>query len=49
MKDNADIAAAIETTIRQNAGLIGDETMAMDADASDDQGGLDEGGAALEA
>ncbi len=49
LKDNADIAAAIETTIRQNAGLIGDETMAMDADASDDQGGLDEGGAALEA
>jgi len=52
LKDNPDISAAIETVIRQNAGLISDEAMAMDADSSDDSGDpgeLDGDGTALEA
>ncbi len=52
LKDNPDISAAIETVIRQNAGLISDEAMAMDADSSDDPGDpgeLDGDGTALEA
>jgi recombination protein RecA len=52
LKDNPDIATAIETVIRQNAGLIADEAMAMDADdpdGSDDQGEPDGDGTALEA
>ena len=52
LKDNPDISTAIETVIRQNAGLISDEAMAMDADEAgdaDDQGEPDENGTALEA
>ena len=52
LQDNPDIATAIETVIRQNAGLISDEVMAMAADDigdADDQDKLDEDGTALEA
>jgi recombination protein RecA len=49
LKDNPDISAAIETVIRQNAGLIADEVMAMDADEAGDAGEVDEDGTALEA
>jgi len=49
LKDNPDISAAIETVIRQNAGLISDEAMAMDADDPDADDGQDEDGTALEA
>ena len=49
LKDNPDISAAIETVIRQNAGLISDEAMAMDADDPDARDESEEGGTALEA
>ncbi|HSG94548.1 MAG TPA: DNA recombination/repair protein RecA, partial [Afifellaceae bacterium] len=52
LKDNSDIATAIETVIRQNAGLITDETTAMDTNDTndtDDVGEEDEDGAVLEA
>jgi recombination protein RecA len=49
LKDNPDIATAIEAVIRQNAGLISDGAMAMDADDIGDAGEMDEDGTALEA